>query len=257
MIRTLAVVGGLAALACPPVVFGDVMPFSYWGDERNITVSYWVRLFEGEGTEGPLVFELSGSTHNAEGTISGVVVHDGDDISQIQIESWTGATTSPLYVDDYVEGLHVELEVPYIGVWFKPSSYFDVSPEGDFSGYMRDTITPGSQVLLTVGDFVTYDIDLGIGLYGTHPVVGNVTMVGGSPRLTVTEIDANIYYLGSYGYDYTFEGRLDLSVDVPEPATGLLVLPGLMALCCRRLGTRRNHWRREGLRPQASPRASK
>lgn len=238
--RCLILVGGLAALVCPPAAFGDVMPFSYLADERNVTVSYWVRLYQGEGTEGPLIFELSGSTHSGEGTISGVVVHDGDEISQIQIESWTGSTTSPLYLDDYVEGLHVEVEVPYIGVWFKPSSYFDVSPNGDFSGYMRDTITPGSQVLLTVGDFVTYDMDLGIGLFGTHPVTGTVALVGGVPRLTVTEVDANTYYLGSYGFDYTFEGRLDLSVDVPEPATGLLVLPGLIALCCRRGRAGRN-----------------
>ena len=226
----------LTTLGCAAALFlfassasGEETPYNFPLDERNVSLEYTVRIHEGYGTGGNVVFELSGSV-GGYGNVNGVLYHEGDDISQMEIELLTAGLNEPFYLDGYLGGTHLELisgDVTVIG-W---STYrFDVEPSGDFYYYYRASFGPETDPLVVrVADFLELEIPVyHFPSYSRYPLYGYVTMTQGQPFLSLWMEFEMSEYLGDLGLDYTVWGGLMVTVAVPEPASlAILGLAGL------------------------------
>jgi len=239
-----------STLGCAAALFlfasaalGEETPYNFPLDERNISLGYTVRIHEGYGTGGDVVFELSGSV-GGYGNVNGVLYHDGDDISQMEIELLTAGLNEPFYLDGYVEGIHLEAwtgDVTVIG-W---STYrIDVAPSGDFFHDYKASFGPETDpIMVRVADFLEFEIPVyHFPKFDGYPLNGNVTMTQGQPFLNLSMELGDSAYLGDLvpDLDYTFWGGLTITIAVPEPASlAALALGGLGVLQRRR---RRDDW---------------
>jgi hypothetical protein len=224
-----------AFLAGSAAVSADVIPFNFSLNSNNTTVSYSMQLYPWYNPTGLPDFELSGSSTNVAGIMDGNVTTDANGISQLYIHDWTASTTSPMYADGYVQGIHVEASIPQIGMGCNPMA-MGTDSDGSFNSYINAYITPGSQIHLRVADLINYDLPLYAGVPAGRDITGDVTLVDGVPRVTMTLFYRGHSYLGDYGYDGTLVGQVVITSIVPEPSSVLLALmPGLLALR-RRVG---------------------
>jgi hypothetical protein len=219
---------------------GAETPFNFDFGPTNATVTYALKLYEGWGTSGNLVLDLTGSAP-AQGNVSGTVWHTGDTIEQIQIASWTGGiATKPIYVDTYLNGSHVELIISDATVITGPSAVLSAGPGGTFHDPSYFSAWgPETDGEVILADLIHYDLGNMLPKYPFHshvPLDGSVAYQGESLVLGMSYSIADWTYLGNDipGFDYTAWGGATVTLNVPEPTSLALVALGVLPLLRRR-----------------------
>ncbi|MBN1344301.1 MAG: PEP-CTERM sorting domain-containing protein [Phycisphaerae bacterium] len=218
------------------VALADPIGFDYDFDEQNATLSYTLRIYEGNGPYGTPILSIIGSTGMA-GNLTGTVFTTGDAATQIQLDGMTANTTAPLYTDTYIEGLHVELLVEELGIIYWPDPVTTVNSLGDFYYYQKSSYDPNTKITATLADFIEYDVSVSpYPDYEYIPLYGNVAMIGDEPRIDLSMASTGWIYVGDSvpEMDYTVWGRLELTLSVPEPASLVLLALPLMTVLRRR-----------------------
>jgi hypothetical protein len=241
--------GGIAAslvavLVCTASAFANVIPFDYPLTQKDVVQTAWVKIYKGNGTDGPLALTMSCSLPG-HGYIKGSVNCSGNTVTSIKISPMYVEADQDLYLDGYIGRTHVEFRLNDFRWTSAGTLGYDIPVDpvtGDFGrrNTHADVLMP-TTMSFTLGDLITYDVppnspsvpyDLG-GDYA-----GKVTMVGN--QLRVQNAFSGVYweYLGSVIPNLNYSVQVGYYLDpvvVPEPATlSVLALGGLALLRRRR-----------------------
>lgn len=228
----------VVVLLVASAAFADAVPFAYDFDQRNGTLGYNLRIYEGVGPYGTPILDMTGSTGMA-GSLSGTVFTSGGAVSDIQLDALTTNITAPLYTDAYLDGVHVELLVDELGIIYWPDPVTNVNSLGDFYYSQKASYDPNTSITATLADFIDYEVTVSpYPDYEYIPLYGHVEMVNGDPRIDLSMTSTGWIYVGSSvpDMDYTVWGRLEFSLSVPEPTSLTLLAMVGMALLRERAG---------------------